>query len=65
MNTKSHLTPERIRRSTRWRVQPLRRLTPEILTQQLDAFDAGYLREATLTWATIEQRDDLIRTVVS
>ncbi len=65
MNTKSHLSPERIRRSTRWRVQPLRQLTPEILTSQLDAFSAGYLREAVLTWGAIEQRDDLIRTVVS
>ncbi len=65
MHTQSHLSPDRIRRATRWRCQPLRHLTPDLLTRQLDSFDAGYLREAALTWTTIEQRDDLVRAVVS
>ena len=38
---------------------------PEQLGRRLDAFDAGYLRDAVNIWDTLEQRDDLIRTVVS
>ena len=35
-------------------------LTTEILAHQLDAFRAGYLREAALTWETMEDRDDTV-----
>src|SRR6185436_13719416 len=31
----------------------------------LDAFDAGYLREAANIWDQIEMRDDLLRAVIS
>ena len=63
MNTTSHLSPDRIKRATRWRFQSVARLTPERLAQQLDAFDNGWLRDAALTWQTIERRDDLIQAV--
>jgi hypothetical protein len=42
----------------------LRNLTPDILSRQLDAFEAGYLREAVETWDAIEKRDDLLKSVV-
>src|SRR3954464_12878687 len=45
------------------RFSPIRNLTPERLTQMLDAFEQGHLTEAALTWDTIEKRDDTIKSV--
>ncbi|HNX04515.1 MAG TPA: DUF935 family protein [Opitutales bacterium] len=44
----------------RSRFDPIRNLTPERLSRQLDDFHAGYLREAALTWDAIERRDDIV-----
>jgi hypothetical protein len=35
------------------------------MTRKLDAFESGYLKDAVNIWDALEQRDDLIRTVVS
>jgi hypothetical protein len=64
MNTNTHLNSKRLRRATRWRFNPMRNLTVDSLTNQLDAFEAGYLREAVETWDLIEKRDDILRCVV-
>src|SRR5688572_16968078 len=64
MNTKSHLTPERVRRAVRWRFNPARNLNVDSLALHLDAFEAGHLREAALIWETIEKRDDILRSVI-
>src|SRR3954469_15930926 len=64
MNTNTHFNTKRLRRATRWRFNPIRNLTVDSLTNQLDAFEAGYLREAAETWETIENRDDILRSVV-
>lgn len=47
------------------RFNPLRSLTPERLASALDAWDAGYLRGASLIFETIEQRDAIIRSVMT
>ena len=52
-------------RAKRWRFNPLTNLKPDALARHLDAFDAGYLREAALIWEALEQRDDLLRGVIS
>lgn len=52
-------------RAKKWRFNPLTNLQPASLARQLDAFDAGYLRESALVWDALEQRDDLLRTVIS
>lgn len=65
MNKTSKVTAERIRVHFRSRFDPIQNLTPERLARQLDAFHAGRLREAALTWEAIEQRDDVIQSVAS
>ena len=64
MNTNTHINSNRLRRALRWRFNPIRNLTVDSLANQLDAFDAGYLREAVQTWEVIERRDDILRSVI-
>ena len=64
MKMKSHLTPERVRRAVRWRFNPARNLNVDSLALQLDAFEAGNLRDAAQTWDLIEKRDDILRSVI-
>jgi hypothetical protein len=52
-------------RAKRWRFNPLTNLQPSALARHLDAFEAGHVREAALIWGALEQRDDLLRTVIS
>ena len=47
--TKSAVSSERLLNSIRALFNPVRNLTPQILAQQLERFDAGYLRGAALT----------------
>jgi len=51
----------RIAAHMRSRFDPIRHLTPERLSRQLDDFQAGHLREAALPWAAIERRDDIVQ----
>lgn len=53
-------TPEAIRHERRMRFNPLRSLTAESLTMALDSFIAGDLRQASLLWEMIAERDDTI-----
>ncbi len=64
MNTTTHLNLNALRRRMRWRFNPARRLTAEMLEGQLDAFEEGHLREAAETWEMIEKRDDILRSVI-
>ena len=47
------------------RFNPLRSLTPERLASALDQHAAGYLREAALIFETIEQREAIVRSVMT
>ncbi|MFH0878565.1 MAG: DUF935 family protein [Lentisphaerota bacterium] len=53
----------RVKLAIRSRFNPIRGLTPEILAQQLDEFEGGYLRRMALTMNTIEDRDDILKCV--
>ncbi|HSI84240.1 MAG TPA: DUF935 family protein [Candidatus Methylacidiphilales bacterium] len=59
----SVLTPERVIWHKRTRFNPLKQLTPERLSQYLDGFRAGTLKEMAYVMDVIEERDDIIRTV--
>jgi phage gp29-like protein len=48
-------------RQNKW--NPLRQLTPDMLSRVLEAFDHGYLVEAVLLWEKIAERDDVIASV--
>jgi phage gp29-like protein len=65
MNTQSNL-PLVLKRAKHNRYNPLSSIgDPAQLTRKLDAFEAGYLRDAVNIWDSLEQRDDVIRAVVS
>src|SRR5687768_1806997 len=49
------------RRARQSRFNPIRNLSPSILTSALDSFDIGYLRQAALLWEIIEDRDDVLQ----
>ncbi len=58
------VSAERVRAFIRSRFNPIRSLTPELLSQYLDAFKAGYLRQCALCWDAIAERDDILASVV-
>src|SRR5687768_9042588 len=64
MNTQ-HFNSSTAARAKRWRFNPLTNLQPSTLSRHLDAFESGHLRDAALVWEALEQRDDLLRTVIS
>jgi phage gp29-like protein len=49
----------------RSRFNPLRGLTPQLLSVYLDNFMLGFVAYAALVWDQIEKRDDIIRNVAS
>src|SRR5262245_19334086 len=66
MNTQTQLTMTRLQRAKRLRYNPLSGISdPSQIANKLDAFEVGYLKDAVNIWDTLEQRDDLIRAVVS
>ncbi|MDR3143892.1 MAG: DUF935 domain-containing protein [Puniceicoccales bacterium] len=65
MKTVSQISEIRVKNSMRARFNPIKTLTPDSLSQMLDAFSAGYLKAAAMTWDAIERRDDVICGVAS
>lgn len=63
MKTVSQISEMRVKNSMRARFNPIKTLTPNSLSQMLDAFTAGYLKAAAMTWDAIERRDDVIQGV--
>lgn len=64
MNKTPLISPEMVTVDKQSRFNPLPGLTPEGLNRQLDSFRAGYLRPLALTMDVIEERDDLLSSVV-
>lgn len=56
----SKITPDMVRMVKRSRFNPIRTLTPETLSQQLDGFAVGHLRDFALSGEAIKRRDDVI-----
>lgn len=54
---------ERIQMSIRLRFNPIRNLTPDLLSQYLDQFRLGFFRQAALAWEAMERRDSRLMTV--
>jgi len=62
------MIPDLTNLGQRWReirFNPLRSLTPERLSSALDSAAAGWLREAALIYETIEQREAIVRSVMT
>lgn len=56
---------ENLQYSLRYRINPIRNLTPQTLTRVLDNFHQGHLAPAALTWDAIERRDDILQGIIS
>lgn len=65
MNTNNLMTSRQALRAKKWRFNPLTHLQADTLSRHLDAFEGGHLREAASIWDALEQRDDLLRAVIS
>src|SRR5688572_15751267 len=66
MNTNTQLALTRLKRAKQIRYNPLSGISnPEQIGLKLDAFKAGHLKDASTIWDALEERDDLIRAVVS
>lgn len=63
--TSTELTADVVQLAIRSRFSPIRGLTPQLLSVQLDQFATGYLAWAALTWDAIERRDDVLKGVAS
>ena len=62
--TTSRLGAERVRQHLQGRFNPIRGLTPQSLSGHLDNFDLGYLRQTSVLWQKIRDRDDTVKSVV-
>ena len=61
MNTESKIGFERAKVERQERYNPIRNLTPESLTSQIDSFYAGYLAPFARTMEAIKRRDDTLQ----
>lgn len=57
----SDVSADRVLLYLRSRFNPIRRLTPELLSAYLDRSKVGFLREIALVWDSIEDRDNKIK----
>jgi phage gp29-like protein len=57
------VTSERVQQYLLARFNPIRGLTPSLLANYLEQFDLGFLRQASLVWNKIRERDDQIQSV--
>ena len=63
--TESLVSADVVQLALRSRFNPLRGLTPQLLSVYLDNFMLGFVAYAALVWDQIEKRDDVIRNVAS
>jgi phage gp29-like protein len=63
--TESLITADVVQLALRSRFNPLRGLTPPLLSVYLDNFMLGFVAYAALVWDQLEKRDDVIRNVAS
>ncbi len=63
LKRKSDVPPERIQMYLRSRFNPLRILTPAIAGWYIDQFRIGYVRQLSLVWQEIADRDDVVALV--
>lgn len=65
LSTVPVVQPGRIRWSRRTAANPIRGLTFEKLTRQLESFELGYLADMALSWEAMERRDPILQTVAA
>lgn len=63
--TETEVTAEVVQTALRSRFNPIRGLTPRLLSAQLDQFYLGYIAYAAMLWDAIERRDDVLKGVAA
>ena len=63
-NTQPQVSVARVQQFIRSRFNPIRSADPALLSQCLDQFKVGFLRQPTLLWDAIIERDDILASVV-
>jgi len=63
--TETMVSADVVQLALRSRFNPLRGLTPQLLSMYLDNFMLGFVAYAALVWDQIEKRDDVLRNVAS
>ena len=61
--TDADVGAERVLMNMQSRFNPLRTLTPDILSRQIEDFDIGHIRGLALTMRAISMRDDVLKSV--
>jgi len=64
VDPQSVVDENRITWAIRNRYNPLRGLTPEVLTVALESFKIGFIRQCVLLWEAMAARDATLRTVI-
>ncbi len=65
LKTTPEISADVVELALRTRFNPLRGLTPQILSAQLDQFQLGYVAYAAMLWDAIERRDDVLKGVAA
>ncbi len=64
LNAVPAFTAEEVALQRRMRFNPLRMVSPEMLSMALDQFDIGILRHAAILWDAMARRDDTLSFVI-
>lgn len=65
MKTSPEVTSDVVNLAIRTRFNPIKGLTPALLSQYLDQYNLGWIAYAALLWDMMERRDDVLKNVSS
>ncbi len=63
MKLDSDITPQRVQQFLLSRFNPIKGLSPRLMTSYLEDWDYGFLRQMALVWNKIKERDDQVAAV--
>lgn len=64
IKTETDISAQRVQQYLLARFNPIRGLSPRLLSTYLEQYDLGFLRQMSLVWHKIKERDDQIAAVV-
>ncbi len=63
MKLESDITPQRVQQFLLSRFNPIKGLSPRLMSSYLDQWDYGFVRYMALVWSKIKERDDQVAAV--
>lgn len=64
MSASPHFAPDRVTRTIQNRYNPIRGLTPAVLTSHIQSWRSGHLKPLAMLWEEMEDRDWLLKSVI-